>query len=107
MVPGEIFYDALTRGVAQTLHDFRMPVPMFERCCNGTDIPGLDDDSLYSIAHDVAGFACRDNWQTASGRFVNRFRTAFQARWKNIDGALIQIIFRVAHKTDHPDVIAP
>jgi hypothetical protein len=107
MVPGEIFYDALTRCVAQALHDFRMPVQMFECRHNCVDISGLDDDSLYSIAHYVAGFARRDDWQTASRRLVNNFRAAFPLRRENVDGALVQIIFRVAHKSDRLDVVAP
>src|SRR5437588_1415104 len=104
MVPGEIFHNPLPRRLAHPLDDFRMPVEMFDRRRDGINIARANDDSFDAIADNVAGFAGRDHWQTTSGRFVNGFRAAFEAGWKDVNRSLTEIIFEIAFKTEDTNI---
>jgi len=107
MVPREIFDYTASRSAAHSLNDFRIPVQMLECRCDRIDIPGLHDNSFQAIAHYIACFTRGNLGQRTRCGFVCHFGAAFPLRWKNMYRALAKIIFRVARKSYHPDVIAP
>src|SRR5207248_4574831 len=107
MVPREIFNYTTSRGAAHLLNDFRMPVQVLECRCDRIDIARLHDNSFHAIAHYIARFTRGDLGQCTRCGLVCHFGAAFPLRRKNMYRALVKIILWVAHKSHHPDVIAP
>src|SRR5256885_9724594 len=106
MVPGKIFYHALSRRGSHASDNLRTSIQMLDRGGDRIDIARLNNDSFHAVAHDVAGFAGRDHRQAASGRFVNRLRAALQSRRKNVNRSLIEIILEVALEPEDPNIFA-
>ena len=107
MVPRKIFHYTMPRGAPHPFNDFRMPMQMLEPRRDRFDISRLHDESLYAIAHNVTCLARGDLRQRAGSRFLRHFRAAFPLRGKIVDGALTEIILRIAYKSDNANIIAP
>src|SRR6266404_8518196 len=80
---------------------------MLERCRDRLDVSRSHDDSLNAVAHDIASFACGDLRQRAGGRLIGDFCATFPLRGENMNCALAEIIFRIAHKSHKANVFAP
>src|SRR5207248_5431481 len=106
MVPGEIFHGALSRGRAHAFDNLRVSIQMLNRGRDCIDISWLNDDAFHAVADYIAGFARCDYRQTASGRFVNCFGASFQARRKNVNRSLIQIIIEVELESKDANIVA-
>ena len=107
MIPREIFNYAASRGATHLPNDFRMSMQMLQSRCDCIDITRFHDNSFDTITDDVAGLARCDLWQGACGSFVCHLGASLPLRWKNMNRSLVKIIFRVAHKSHYPYVIAP
>src|ERR1041385_44853 len=107
MVPREIFHYPMSCRAAHSLNDFRMPVQMLQGGCDSTDIPWFHDDSFDAIAHYVACLTRGYLRQRARRCLVRHFGAALPLRRENVYHALVEVILRIAHKSDNANVIAP
>src|SRR5437762_7548883 len=107
MVPREILNYAMSGRCTHLFDDFRMVMQMLERRRDSINVPRLYDYSFNTIAHHVACLLRGDLRQCACRGFISHFRAPLPLRRKNMDTALVQIIFRVADKSHDANVVAP